>query len=127
MIDSSHAHPPRKTEGGEARELELSLQRAETLVVRAQEVFETTVEALQDAVRTLKSMPETGEGEVVKDVRAMNNALMLAMDMQEKARAAGSRHFGTEAGTRLDLAAAREEIAMRLACLRGAGAGDGVS
>jgi len=105
-------------------DLELTLQRAETLVARAQEVFETTVEALQDAVRTLKSMPDAGEREVIKDVRAMNSALMLAMELQEKARAAGSKHFGTEAGARLDLSAARDEIALRLACLRDAGDGD---
>jgi hypothetical protein len=127
MIDDSHERLPRKIEGAKTDDLELTLERAETLVARAQEVFETTVDALQEAVRTLKSMPETGEREVIKDVRAMNNALMLAMEMQEKARAAGSRHFGTDAGCRIDLTAARDEIAMRLACLRDARAGEGVS
>jgi hypothetical protein len=108
-------------------DLELTLERAETLVARAQEVFETTVEVLQDAVRTLKAMPDSGEREVVKDVRAMNAALQLAMDMQEKARVAGSAHFGGGTGGRLDLEAARDEIGVRLARLRDAAGGDGVS
>jgi hypothetical protein len=106
-------------------DLELTLDRAEMLVARAQRVFETTVEALEEAVEALKTMPEAGEREVMKDVKAMNVALMQAMDMQEKARVAGSKHFGKGTGAanggRLDLAAAREEIAERLARLRNAG------
>lgn len=124
MIDADERLPPGRDGGPEGRDpgddLELTLARAERLVARAQEVFETTVEALEDAVRTLKSMPETGEREVIKDVRAMNSALMLAMELQEKARVAGSKHFATDAGGRLDLEAAREEVALRLACLRDA-------
>jgi hypothetical protein len=122
MIDETGEAP---SEGPD--DLELTLERAERLVARAQEVFETTVEALQEAVRTLKSMPETGEREVVKDVRAMNSALMLAIDLQEKARAAGSRHFRTDGRGTLDLAEARKEIAVRLARLRDAGDGTCVS
>jgi hypothetical protein len=88
-----------------AEDLELTLERAETLVARAQEVFETTVEVLRDTVRTLKTMPDNGDREVLKDVRAMNSALQFAMDMQEKARVAGSTHFGGgTGGGRLDLA-----------------------
>jgi hypothetical protein len=79
-------------------DLEMTLERAETLVARAQEVFETTVEVLRDTVRTLKAMPDSGDREVVKDVRAMNAALQFAMDMQEKARVAGSTHFGGGTG-----------------------------
>lgn len=108
-------------------DLELTLNRAECLVARAQDVFETTVEVLEQAVRALKAMPDAGEGEVLKDVRAMNSALLFAMDLQEKARVAGSRHFGTEGRQSLDLAAARSEIRERLARLRDAGGGDGVS
>ncbi|MDG4649795.1 hypothetical protein P6F26_15225 [Roseibacterium sp. SDUM158017] len=124
MIDERHSPAPQAA--WDVDDLELTLERAEMLVARAQEVFETTVEALQSAVRTLKSMPETGEREVVKDVRAMNGALMLALELQEKARVAGSRHFGTDGGGKLDLDAARDEIAMRLACLRDAGGGGSV-
>jgi hypothetical protein len=105
-------------------DLDLTLERAEMLVARAQRVFETTVEALEEAVEALKSMPDSGERDVLKDVKAMNIALMQAMDMQEKARVAGSKHFGKGTGSgnggRLDLAAAREEIAERLARLRDA-------
>jgi hypothetical protein len=127
MIDSPQGAPPHAAGAPDDFDLELTLQRAETLVARAQEIFETTVEALQDAVRALKETPEAGEREIIKDVRAMNSALMLAMELQEKARVAGSRHFGTDAGARVDLAEAREEIAVRLACLRDAGGGTGVS
>lgn len=108
-------------------DLELTLERAELLVARAQEVFETTVHVLQDAVRTLKSMPDSGERDVIKDVRAMNAALMMAMDMQEKARVAGSTHFGGRGEARLDLGAARDEIRARLDRLRRAEGRDELS
>jgi hypothetical protein len=62
----------------------MTLERAETLVARAQEVFETTVEVLQDTVRTLKAMPESGEREVMKDVRAMNSALQWPWTCRRK-------------------------------------------
>jgi len=127
MTDTSDRTPPPDDGEGGSADLELTLERAETLVARAQEVFETTVEALQNAVRTLNATPGTGEREVVKDVRAMNSALMLAMEMQEKARVAGSKHFGGGTGARLDLAAARAEIDARLARLRDVADGDGVS
>lgn len=122
MIDTGQHADPDATGQGDTDDLELTLERAELLVARAQRVFETTVEALEDALRKLKSMPETGEREVMRDMRAMNSALLLAMDMQEKARVAGSTHFGSVDGEngRLDLAAARDEIAERLACLRDA-------
>ena len=122
MIDTGQQADTFPSDRKEADDLELTLERAEKLVARAQHVFENTVVALEDAVRKLKSMPEDGEREVVRDVRAMNSALMLAMDMQEKARVAGSTHFRTGDGHsgRLDLAAARDEIAERLARLRDA-------
>jgi hypothetical protein len=111
-------------------DLELTLERAELIVARCQEAFETAVEGLRDSVRVLRSMPETGERDVLKDVRQMNGAYLFAIEMQEKARVAGSRHFGTGAGNggsgRLDLEAARAEIAERLARLRAAGVADRV-
>ncbi|MBY6199834.1 hypothetical protein KUV65_00535 [Maritalea mobilis] len=109
-------------------QLELTLDQAEKVVAYAMEAFETTIEALRDTVRVLKSMPETGEKEVMKDVKAMNNALMFTMEMQEKARAAGSKRFGADRnGCMLDLDGARAEIDFRLACLRDAGGAGGVS
>lgn len=122
MIDTGQHADTASSKRRDTDDLDLTLERAELLVARAQSVFETTVEALEEALCKLKSMPEDGEREVMKDVRAMNSALMLAMDMQEKARVAGSKHFGTIDGQsgRLDLAAARDEIAGRLARLRDA-------
>jgi len=122
MIDPGQHADTDPSPRAETDDLELTLERAELLVARAQIVFETTVEALEHTVHKLKSTPESGERDVMKDVRAMNAALMLAMDMQEKARAAGSSHFGAVDGGngRLDLAAARDEIAGRLARLRDA-------
>ena len=107
---------------------ELTLERATRIVLDAQEAFETTVAALREAVRVLKSMPETADRDVIKDVRAMNQAFLFALEMQEKARVAGCKRFGTATGSgQLDLGAARDEIAFRLACLRGAGDGGTVS
>ncbi len=106
MTERSDLRPPFDEGVDGPDDLDLTLERAETLVARAQEVFETTVEVLRDTVRTLKAMPDTGERDVVKDVSAMNSALQMALDMQEKARVAGSAHFGGGTGGRLDLAAA---------------------
>lgn len=109
-------------------EFELTLDRAQKIVADAQEAFETTIEALKDTVRVLKGMPETGDREVIKDVKAMNQAFLFALEMQEKARVAGCKKFGTIGGSAaLDLGAARDEIAFRLACLRDAGDGGDVS
>ncbi|AHM04736.1 hypothetical protein roselon_02409 [Roseibacterium elongatum DSM 19469] len=109
-------------------QLDLTLEEAEKIVAYAMEAFDTTIEALRDTVQVLRSMPETGEREVIKDVKAMNNALMFTMEMQEKARAAGSKRFGTDRnGCKLDLDGARAEVEMRLACLRDAGGAGGVS
>jgi hypothetical protein len=127
MTDMSKTDPSPDRRPPATDDLELSLERAEMLVARSQEVFETTVEVLQEAVRALKATPETGEREIVKDVRAMNSALQMAMDMQEKARVAGSTHFGSGTGARLDLGAARAEIRARLARLRDHGDGERVS
>jgi hypothetical protein len=128
MTDMDDVDSLRETREISSEDLELTLERAEMLVARAQEVFETTVEVLRDTVRTLKTMPDNGDREVLKDVRAMNSALQFAMDMQEKARVAGSTHFGGgTGGGRLDLDAARDEIRARLARLRDAEGGDGVS
>jgi hypothetical protein len=98
MTDMDDVDSLRETREISSEDLELTLERAETLVARAQEVFETTVEVLRDTVRTLKTMPDNGDREVLKDVRAMNSALQFAMDMQEKARVAGSTHFGGGTG-----------------------------
>jgi hypothetical protein len=101
--------------------------RAEKVVLQAQEAFDRAVQALQDTCRALETMPETGEGDVMKMVRQMNGAFIQTMDLREKAREAGCKRFGAIGAGQLDLDKARDEIGIRLACLRGSGNGDGVS
>ena len=98
-----------------------ALDRAERIVADVQTAFETAVDCLRDTLSDLRSCPGGADREVVKDLKAMNAAFLLALQMQEKARDAGSQRFGSAApGGDLDLAAARAEIALRLACLRSA-------
>jgi len=98
--------------------------RAEEVVLQAQDAFDRAVRALQESCHKLESKPETGEGDVMKMVRQMNGAFIHAMELREKAREAGSKRFGASGTGRLDLDAARAEIGLRLACLRGSGEGD---
>ncbi|MEX3015909.1 hypothetical protein [Gymnodinialimonas hymeniacidonis] len=102
-------------------------ERADMLVEQAQEAFDVAVEALRDSCKKLRAEPAVGEDEVSKAVRQMNGAYMLAMTMREKAHDAGSKRFGASGAGQLDLGAARSEIGLRLACLRDAVAGAGVS
>ena len=95
--------------------------RAETLVLQAQDAFDRAVQALQDSCKTLEQAPEAGDGDVTKAVRQMNGAFLLTMEMREKAREAGCKRFGAGGAGQLDLDAARDEIGLRLACLRRAG------
>ena len=96
------------------------MARARKVLGRAIKAFEVTIEALDAAVDRLREDVTSGEQEVMKDLRAMNGAFLFAMTLEEKARAA---EFGTGGGGagQLDLDAAREEIGLRLACLRAAG------
>ena len=68
-----------------------------------------------------------GDKQVVADIKALNGAFLFAMKMQEAARAAGSERFGLRGAGQLDLDAARDEIGIRLACLRAAGGGGELS
>ncbi|WP_050761343.1 hypothetical protein [Jannaschia sp. CCS1] len=101
--------------------------RDEIVALQAQDAFDRAVRALQDSCKVLEQMPEAGEGDVTKAVRQMNGAFLLTMDMREKAREAGCKRFGAGGAGQLDLGAARDEIGLRLACLRRAGHGSGVS
>lgn len=92
--------------------------RAEKTIARAMEAFDTTIEALQAAVRELKAEYRTGETEVLRDLKAMNAAFQLAMSTEAKAREAVAKQAPLAGSGSLDLDAAREEIRLRLACLR---------
>ncbi|MEM7722889.1 MAG: hypothetical protein AAF376_10980 [Pseudomonadota bacterium] len=95
-------------------------------VGRAFDALETATETLQAAVNALKlADPTFSDKQVVTDIRALNGALLFAMKTQEAARAAGHEGFG--GGGQLNLEEARDEIGVRLACLRSAGCGGDVS
>ena len=100
--------------------LEEDQERADITIARAMEAFDTTIEALQAAVRELKAEYRTGETEVMKDLKAMNAAFFLAMSTEAKAREALAKQAPVVGDGVLDLDAAREEIRLRLACLRAA-------
>ena len=100
--------------------------RDETLALEAQGAFDRAVRSLTHCCEVLEEAPNTGEGDVAKAVRQMNGALIHTMEMREKAREAGCKRFGVGGAGKLDLDAARDEIGLRLACLRRAGHGSGV-
>ena len=104
---------------------ELDAARAEQLLGRALTAFETAQEVLDRAVEKLKSEEKISGTDLTKDIREMNNAFMMALSLEEKARVAGGKTRSGE--TSLDLEAARAEIGCRLACLRAASGSGGVS
>lgn len=104
---------------------ELDAARAEQLLGRAMNAFETAQEVLDRAVEKLKSEERVSGTDLTKDIREMNNALLMALSLEEKARVAGGK--GRVGAGSLDLEAARVEIGCRLDCLRAAGGGGGVS
>jgi hypothetical protein len=98
------------------------LAHTERTVVRAWKALETAVEVLESAVDAAKAPGAVDAGEMVKDVKALNAAFLWAMQQEGKARDAGSQRYGRGGGAEsLDLAAARDEIELRPACLRRAG------
>jgi len=98
--------------------LEEDQDRAELTIARAMEAFDVTIEALQHAVAELRAEYKAGETEVMKDLKAMNNAFQAAMSTEAKARDALAKQGQLVGGNALDLDAAREEVGLRLACLR---------
>lgn len=90
----------------------------EITVARAMKAFDVTVDALEDAVDRLRAEEAVSPGAVIKDLKEMNSAFTLALNLKEKARDAKRGPDGRRAGE-LDLDAARAEIGLRLACLRG--------
>ncbi|MEM1273879.1 MAG: hypothetical protein AAGF88_08680 [Pseudomonadota bacterium] len=94
--------------------------RAEKTIRRAMDAFDVTIAALQDAVADLKAEYDAGEKEVMRDLKAMNSAFQFAMQMEARARETAAKQGPTVSVGSLDLDAAREEIRLRLACLRDA-------
>ena len=95
--------------------------REEIVIRRAMKAFEVTLLALDAAVDDFKAEYLSGEKEILKDLKAMNSAYQYAMETEQKARERAAKQIGAiHAGT-LDLDAAREEIGLRLACLRATG------
>jgi hypothetical protein len=93
-------------------------------VLRAYKALEAAVELLESTLDTARGTGNCDEAGVVKDVRAVGAAFQTALQMEGKAREAGSQRYGGRGVGELDLGAARDEIGRRLARLRAAG-GDG--
>jgi len=86
--------------------------------------FEVAVQTLRDSCKKLATEGAGSEGDIVKDVRSVNNALFFTLQQQEKAREAGIARFGAGGQGQLALDDARSGIGLRRACLRDRG-GDG--
>lgn len=100
--------------------LEQDEARSEKTIARAMTAFDTTLDTLQEAVETLKADYKNGAKDVIDQVRSMNKAFQSAMEAEAQAR--GSlRKQGIYIGSgSLDLDGARDEVRLRLACLRDA-------
>lgn len=93
----------------------------------ALETFETTREVLRGTLNRLKAEETVPGAEIPKHIKEMNNALILAMHLEGKARDANGQRSQHVGAGQLDLDAARTEIGVRLACLRAAGDGGALS
>lgn len=100
--------------------------RVETMLARAMKVFDTTQEVLEGTLDRLKAEEAVQGAEIPKHIKEMNSALMLALQLEGKARDATGQRIGQAGAGQLDLDAARAEIGVRLACLRAAGGGGDV-
>jgi hypothetical protein len=92
----------------------------------ALEAFATARQVLRGTLKRLKAEEPVESSEVPKHIRELNNALILAMGLEGKARDATGQRTGEIGAGQLDLDAARTEIGLRLACLRAAGGGGAV-
>ncbi len=94
----------------------------EDLLAEAEELFRSSAELLAARLKALREGRFDGLKETAQATRDLRAALQLALEERtrlEKLR----RHDAGGGGDALDLAAARDEIGRRLACLRGAGDG----
>ena len=103
------------------------LAQADRTVARAYKALEVAVELLESALDAARAAPKGDATEVVKDVRAVAAAFQTALQVEVKARDAGSQRYTRRGTGQLDLDAARDEVGRRLARLRAAREGGGVS
>jgi len=96
------------------------LARADRTVARAYKALEVAVELLESTLDAARAAPQGDTSEVVKDVRAVGVAFQTALQVEVKARDAGSQRYTRHGTGELDLDAARFEIGRRVARLRAA-------
>lgn len=97
------------------------LAHADATVARAYKALGVAVVLLESALDAARAAHAAGEGdtsEVVKELRAVGAAFQMALQLEVKAREAGSQRYTRHGTGVLDLAAARREIEGRLARLR---------
>jgi hypothetical protein len=96
----------------------VDLARADRTVARAYKALEVAVELLESSLDAARAAGDGDTTEVVKDVRALGAAFQMALQVEVKARDAGSQRYTRQGTGVLDLAAARHEVERRLARLR---------
>ena len=92
------------------------------LLAEAEELFRTSAELLAARLRALREGRVEGLKETAQATRDLRAALQLALEERTRLEKLRRQDDGGGAGA-LDLAAARDEIGRRLACLRGAADG----
>lgn len=96
------------------------LAQADMTVARAYKALEVAVELLESTLDAARAAKDGDTTEVVKDVRAVGVAFQTALQVEVKARDAGSQRYSRRGTGQLDLDTARAEIGRRLARLRAA-------
>lgn len=92
------------------------------LLAEAEELFRTSAELLAARLRALREGRVEGLKETAQATRDLRAALQLALEERTRLEKLRRQDDGGGAAA-LDLAAARDEIGRRLACLRGAADG----
>lgn len=92
-----------------------------TLIRETMEHFDDAARALHAAIREIKAGRYDKAREAATSVRDLRQAFQLAMEERTRVERLGRQGGGAERDPALDLAAARDEIGRRLACLRDAG------
>lgn len=91
---------------------------ADRTVARAYKALEVAVDVLERTLDAVRGTEPDDANAVVKDVRAVGAAFQTALQLEVKARDAGSQRYTRRGTGALDLDAARFEVGRRLARLR---------